>query len=163
MEGMTRVLEAIKAVAPSVKRVIVTSSFAAIADLTRMNEIGEKVHTGEDWNPVTWDEALDENNRGVAYQASKKFAEEAAWKFVKEEKVEFDLVTICPPMVYGPVQHGLKSLKDLNESNGRIYNLFMKSSEDANLPPNALYLYTDPRVSLNFPNLRPLVLYRMES
>ena len=141
-------LEAVQAVAPTVKRVIITSSFAATADLANMASIGAKVHTGEDWNPVTWAQALDESNRNVAYQASKKFAEEAAWKFVKEKNVEFDLVTFCPPMVYGPLQHGLKGLNELNESNGRIYNLFIKSKEDADLPPNGVYLYVDPRVSL---------------
>lgn len=148
IKGTTRVLEAVKAVAPTVRRVIITSSFAAVADLANMAAIGAKVHTGEDWNPITWEQALDENNRGSAYQASKKFAEEAAWKFVKEEKVGFDVVTMCPPMVYGPLQHGLKSVKELNASSGRIYD-FMKGTEEADLPPNGLYLSVDPRVSLN--------------
>ncbi|KAL9077958.1 MAG: hypothetical protein Q9157_003112 [Trypethelium eluteriae] len=146
IQGTTRILEGVRDVASSsVKRVLITSSFAAVADLANAASIGAKVHTGADWNPVTWEQALDEANRGVAYQASKKFAEEAAWKFMREEKVGFDLVTFCPPMVYGPLQHEVKSLKDLNESNGRIYNLFMRSKEDADLPPNGVYLYTDPR------------------
>ena len=147
IKGTIQILEAIKAVAPDVRRVVMTSSFAAVADLANMSSIGPKVHTDEDWNPITWTQALDESNRNVAYHASKKFAEEAAWTFVRERKVNFDLVTMCPPMVYGPLQHSLKSLKDLNESNARIYNLFMNSKEDAELPPNGLYLYTDPRVS----------------
>ncbi|KAI9666418.1 MAG: methylglyoxal reductase (NADPH-dependent) gre2 [Bathelium mastoideum] len=145
VQGTIQLLKSVMNVAPEVRRVIITSSFAAVADLGNMDGIGAKVHTSEDWNPVTWEQALDESNRNVAYQASKKFAEAAAWKFVKEEKVNFDLVTLCPPMVYGPIQHKLKNLKDLNESNGRIYNLFMSGKEDAELPPNALYLYTDPR------------------
>lgn len=33
------------------------------------------------------------------YYVSKKLAEEAAWDFVKNEKTQFSLTTICPPYV----------------------------------------------------------------
>ncbi len=81
----------------------------------------------------------------MAYQASKKFAEMAAWDFLKDEKPGFDIVTICPPMIYGPLAHTIKSTADLNESSARIYNLFINSKADAPLPPEGLYLYADPR------------------
>jgi len=62
----------------TVKRVVITSSFAA------MNQLGTdpyaeppKVYDESVWNPVTWEEALNGNAR-TAYQASKKFAELAA-------------------------------------------------------------------------------------
>lgn len=51
-------------------------------------------------------------------------------------------------MVYGPTNHAVSKISDLNESNARIYNLFVNSKEDAALPPDALYYYVDPRVSL---------------
>jgi hypothetical protein len=70
-----------------------------------------------------------------------------AWDFVKNEKPNFDLVTLTPPMVYGPLRHTIKSPKDLNESNARIYNLFINSSSTADLPPNGMPVYTDVRVS----------------
>ena len=49
-------------------------------------------------------------------------------------------------MIYGPLAHSITSIKDLNESNKRIYDLFINSKSDAELPPNGLYLYVDVRV-----------------
>ena len=79
-----------------------------------------------------------------------KFADcmqQAAWDFLKTEKPGFDIVTICPPMIYGPLAHTVKKVEDLNQSSARVYGLFVNSSKDAPLPPDALYLYVDPRVS----------------
>jgi len=39
----------------------------------------------------------------MGYRASKTFAERAAWDFVKNEKPNFSLATINPPMVFGPI------------------------------------------------------------
>ena len=43
----------------------------------------------------------------VKYRASKTLAERAAWAWYEEHKTEvgWDLVTINPTMVYGPVLH----------------------------------------------------------
>jgi hypothetical protein len=70
-----------------------------------------------------------------------------AWEFIETEKPNFDLVTITPPMVYGPIRHSVSSPKQLNESNLRIYNLFINSKRDAELPPNGMHVYTDVRVN----------------
>ena len=93
---------------------------------------------------MTWDGALT-GTPNAAYQASKKYAEKAAWNVVEKEKPKFDLVTLNPPMVYGPLRHSISSVKQLNESNARIYNLFINSSKDVPLPPNGLPVYTDVR------------------
>jgi nucleoside-diphosphate-sugar epimerase len=74
IKGTTEILKNVKAVAPNVKRVIITSSFAAIGDLTNPAQMHNKVMTDADWNPVTWEQAVN-GNQGVGYQASKKFAE----------------------------------------------------------------------------------------
>ena len=66
--------------------------------------------------------------------------------FVKDEKPNFDVVTMCPPMIYGPPVHTMK-LSDLNASTSRIYSSFINSKKDADLPTNGLHLYVDPRVS----------------
>lgn len=95
VHGTTEILKSVKAVAPSVKRVVITSSFASVSDLSHQDRMVGKTYTDDDWNPITWDEALT-GEKGAAYQGSKKFAEEAAWKFVKDEKPQFDLATICP-------------------------------------------------------------------
>lgn len=106
--------------------------------------IPQKIYTEEDWNPVTWEGAL-VGPPNAGYQASKKFAEKAAWEFVEKEKPNFDLVTLTPPMIYGPLRHSVASIKQLNESNARIYNLFINSKKDADLPPNGMHVYTDVR------------------
>ena len=77
-EGTLNVLRS-AAKEPSVKRVVITSSFAA------MNQLGTdpyaqppKKYDETVWNPVTWEEALS-GPPTMAYQASKKFAELAAY------------------------------------------------------------------------------------
>lgn len=61
------------------------------------------------------------------------------------EKPNFDLVTLTPPMVYGPLLHTVKSVSDLNQSTSRIYDLFINSTASAPLPPNGMHVYTDVR------------------
>lgn len=51
-------------------------------------------------------------------------------------------------MVYGPLRHTVKSVKELNQSNSRIYDLFVNSKKDAELPPNGVHTYVDVRVSI---------------
>lgn len=64
IKGTTGILKAIKAYAPSVKRVIITSSFAAIVN----GKQHPKVYSEENWNPLTWEEAM---NHANVYRASK--------------------------------------------------------------------------------------------
>lgn len=66
-----------KTFAPEVKRVVITSSCAAIIDFSADPfKSPQKVYTEEDWNPVTWEGAL-AGSPNMGYQASKKFAEKA--------------------------------------------------------------------------------------
>ncbi|KAF4626177.1 hypothetical protein G7Y89_g11987 [Cudoniella acicularis] len=145
IKGTLEVLKAVKEFAPSVERVVITSSMAAVVNFSApfVSE-PRKVYSEEDWNPTSWEGALS-GTPGNAYQASKKFAELAAWDFIKNEKPNFDLVTFNPPMIYGPIAHSVKNVKELNESTARIYNLFINSSSSAPLPPNGLHLYVDVR------------------
>jgi hypothetical protein len=55
-------------------------------------------------------------------------------------------------MIYGPLAHTVSKTADLNQSSSRIYSLFVNSKKDAPLPPDALYLYADPRVRFSAPN-----------
>jgi nucleoside-diphosphate-sugar epimerase len=73
--GTTEILKATQSFAPEVKRVIVTSSFAACFN-PNIPEDAEKVYTSEDWNPMSMEEAL-AGDIPTAYLASKKFAEKA--------------------------------------------------------------------------------------
>ncbi|PQE08470.1 hypothetical protein CJF30_00005331 [Rutstroemia sp. NJR-2017a BBW] len=144
IKGTSEILKSIQKYAPSVKRVVLTSSCAAIVNFAgEYVSDPQKIYTEDDWNPTTWESALT-GNQNNAYQVSKKFAELAAWEFV-EEKPNFDLVSLTPPMVYGPLRHAIKTTHDLNQSNARIYSGFVNSSKDAELPPNGLHVYTDVR------------------
>ena len=49
-------------------------------------------YSEKDWNPITAEEATQDSVRG--YQASKTFAETAAWDFVEKEKPNFTLSTV---------------------------------------------------------------------
>lgn len=115
--GTTGILKGIKKFAPQVRRVVVTSSFAAILD-DKLVADPSTVFSEESWNPVEIEDIKGDNR--VGYLASKKLAEKAAWDFVRDEKPNFDLVTVCPPMVYGPVVHHLEGLAAINTSNARI-------------------------------------------
>jgi hypothetical protein len=50
------ILKAVKANAPSVKKVVITSSFASILDGSKGNSY-DHTYTEEDWNPISEEEA----------------------------------------------------------------------------------------------------------
>jgi nucleoside-diphosphate-sugar epimerase len=76
-EGTLNMLRA-AATESGVKRVVITSSFAAMSQFGRDAYEEPPLKYDESfWNPITWEEALHANTR-MAYQASKKYAELAA-------------------------------------------------------------------------------------
>ncbi|KAM0156956.1 hypothetical protein ACHAPG_005040 [Botrytis cinerea] len=138
VNGTVGILKAIKQHAPSVKRVVITSSMAAV-----MNPFSEPAkYTAEDWNPVTEEQAL--SSPGLAYLGSKTFAERSAWEFIKKELPGVGLTTINPPAVLGPVLHHLKSLADINTSNEAIAN-FMQGKWKNGAPPTFTKPWVDVR------------------
>ncbi|KFY05594.1 hypothetical protein V492_08424 [Pseudogymnoascus sp. VKM F-4246] len=140
--GTTGILKAIKKSAPTVKHVVITSSFAAILNGSKLPHWPEHTYTEEDWNPITEEQAL--TNPAEGYRASKTFAERAAWDFVRDEKPNFTISTVNPPMVFGPVVHYLNSLDSLNTSNQRIRD-FAQGKAKNGLPNSGVYLWIDVR------------------
>ena len=118
--GTTGILRAIQRSAPSVRRVVVTSSFASILDESKLTDPNH-TFTEASWNPST--RADIHRSKATAYRVSKTLAEQSAWAFVRDQKPGFDLVTICPPLVLGPLAHHLPSLDAINESNARVVKL----------------------------------------
>jgi nucleoside-diphosphate-sugar epimerase len=49
----------------------------------------------------------------ISYCASKVFAEKAAFEYVEKNKPNFTVLTICPPMVFGPNEHHIDKLSNL--------------------------------------------------
>ncbi|DBA76210.1 TPA: hypothetical protein ACH3X1_009936 [Trebouxia sp. C0004] len=100
----------------SIKRVLLTSSFASIVK-PKAGPKG-KVNTEEDWNTEA-----DENAQGAdAYRYSKVLrslaAEREAWEISK--KHNFELVTIYPTFVLGPVISNWADATSILEVKGLI-------------------------------------------
>ena len=135
--GTTGLLASVARFAPTVKRVVILSSFAAMIDLSK-GDRPSHTYTAADWNPITHEEALQDAVAG--YRGSKTFAEQAAWDFMEREKPGFTLTTLNPPLVFGPVMHYLSSLDALNNSNRRFV-AFLKGIT----PPTTFYAWIDVR------------------
>ncbi|KAL2759628.1 hypothetical protein ACRALDRAFT_2023779 [Sodiomyces alcalophilus JCM 7366] len=140
--GTTGILKALHRSAPGVKRVVITSSFAAILDETRLEDPA-MVFSERTWNPVTIDDI--HRSKPTAYRASKTLAERAAWDFVASNKPSFDLVTICPPLVLGPVVHHLASLDAINTSNERVVQMVRGDWKSAIPETGPPFLWIDVR------------------
>ena|SRR3990167_1074707 len=98
-EGTLNVLRSV-AKAPSVKRVIVTSSVAAIA-YNGGRLPSDHVYSGADWSHEDY-----LREKGFWYPLSKTLAEKAAWDFIKDLKAsgrEITLATVNPTLVVGPM------------------------------------------------------------
>lgn len=88
-EGALRVLRAARDA--GVKRVVLTSSFAAIGYGTSV--VG-RPFTEEDWT--------DPNGHVSAYVKSKTLAERAAWDFIEREGRGLELAVVNPVAIFGP-------------------------------------------------------------
>ena len=89
-EGALRVLRASRAA--QVKRVVLTSSFAAIG-------YGQKPQSTP-YNETNW---TDSSGDLTAYVKSKTLAERAAWDFIANEGGKLELSVVNPVGVFGPV------------------------------------------------------------
>jgi len=123
ISGTTSLLDSILRYGRSVKRVIVTSSGAALVE---PKEPGY-VYTEADWGDYSVREVQLKGVRADTvqkYRASKTLAERAAWDFVHahKDKITWDLVTVLPTIVYGPIIHQTESIQDVNYSNQLLYN-----------------------------------------
>lgn len=142
IKGVRSMLEASQNT--DVKRVVLTSSFGVVLDMAR-DDSNPYTYTSEDWNPITYAEAANPAATPQdAYRGSKKFAEEAAWEFVKEKKPQFDLVTLCPSMIFGPLANPPSSVGDLNESNLILWKVASEGPAQP-LPPCRFNFWIDVR------------------
>ncbi|GAA6018335.1 hypothetical protein JCM10207_000809 [Rhodosporidiobolus poonsookiae] len=129
VQGTTGVLKsAIKE--STVKRIVITASFASIFNPEPLSH----TFTEKDWNtasPAEVERDGAQANPRAAYRASKTLAERAAWKFVEDEKPQFDLAVVNPTLIIGPVIHEVPSADKLNTSVNNFYKFLVgKSSAD---------------------------------
>lgn len=171
IKGTTGILKSIKAYAPSVKRVVITSSSAAIINPLKH----EKVYDESKWAPFTWEQVLADPKFG--YPGSKVsseetpflrrmtslrqhpweqldtdhpstaqvLAEKAAWDFITNETPNFDLATICNTYTFGPVQRQLPTLDAINTSNLRIRDLALGKMREKLEPTAPVFTFVDVR------------------
>jgi len=101
----------------TVKRVILTSSVAAVTD----SPVNDHVYTEKDWNTQS-------SLTRLPYYYSKKLAEEAGWEYVKkhsdDKEGKFELVVINPFVVIGPEMVVPAKEEELNTSNKIIADIF---------------------------------------
>ncbi|KAK4161386.1 putative NADPH-dependent methylglyoxal reductase [Cladorrhinum sp. PSN259] len=150
INGTTGILKAIKAHAPFVKRVVITSSSAAI--LSPPNH--RQVYDESCWCDITWEQGAknpparpDDN-----YRASKKFAERAAWDFMTKESPAFSLATICTTLTFGPLQRSLgmppsrgQKLTSINDSNQRFLDMVQGKMKNEIKPTAPVFTFVDVR------------------
>ncbi|TPX12421.1 uncharacterized protein E0L32_006833 [Thyridium curvatum] len=157
IRGTSGMLMSIKEYSPTVKRVVITSSAAAILNPPNHAKL---------YDETMWPD-IDLNRPNPApdmfYKASKVgqcqnfpniagrsllarpqvLAERAAWDFVQNEKPNFDLVTINGTFTFGPVQRQLRSSAGINLSNRPIVDMVLGRMKDKIAPTAPVYTYVD--------------------
>ncbi|KAK6842552.1 hypothetical protein PG989_008972 [Apiospora arundinis] len=145
IKGTTGLLHSILTHAPSVRRVVITSSSAAVINPKNHSKVYDETY----WAPVTWEDAMDPKS---TYRCSKVFSEKAAWAIANatDPKPNFDLVTLNPTYNFGPIQRGLPRLASVNASNARVRDLVLgingPHGSAPGLPPTApVFTFVDVR------------------
>lgn len=93
-DGTLRVLR--QCVAAGVKRVVLTSSVAAVRNGRPDGSGPDRELNEDDWSDP-------DNTRLTPYTRSKTIAELAAWEYMREQEQEQNLVTIQPGAIVGPL------------------------------------------------------------
>ncbi|KAI5958153.1 hypothetical protein CANMA_004307 [Candida margitis] len=121
-------LDSVKRYGSGVERVILTSSTAAYVAPDKAFAINV-TYSDDDWNPLpydAWKESV-----SSAYFVSKKFNEQMAWQFMKDEQPQFDLVTIAPAFCIGPAYFESQiSIDNLPSSTSLVGDLLKLTKHD---------------------------------
>ncbi|TFK86171.1 NAD(P)-binding protein [Polyporus arcularius HHB13444] len=119
----------------TVRRVVFLSSAAAIYNPPAPGDTGTRVLDESDWNEHSVKEVREKGGKAWGrdiYRASKTLAERAAWKLYEEERakggLEWDLVTLNPPLVYGPLIHEVPTAESLTGSARMWYDSVVKGA-----------------------------------
>jgi dihydroflavonol-4-reductase len=93
-DGTLRVLRA--GLAAGARRIVVTSSVAAVRNTRRVGRLEDRELTEADWTDP-------DNPDLTPYTRSKTIAELAAWDYMRSQSAEDRLVTVLPGAIVGPV------------------------------------------------------------
>ncbi|KND86843.1 putative uncharacterized oxidoreductase [Tolypocladium ophioglossoides CBS 100239] len=144
VRGSTAILEPAAEI-KGVRRVVHTNSFACIYDAAA-GPRPDKTYTARDWSPLMYRDGVQASNAPTAYRASKTAAEKAAWSFMEERKLGFDLVSLCPSMVFGPFlpESKPKTIEELNTSNLLVWSV-VSAGQSSAVPPTKGPVWADVR------------------
>ncbi|KAK6995939.1 D-lactaldehyde dehydrogenase [Favolaschia claudopus] len=125
IKGTVGMLESARRCGTAVKRIVVTSSTAAVLH----DEPTPQIFTEADWDDQAV-ENVQRDGRNASnvhkYRASKTLAERAAWDFTKTHgaTLTWDLTVLNPPLILGPILHEVSSPSLLNTSALQMYNTY---------------------------------------
>ncbi|XBW36591.1 hypothetical protein QEN19_002163 [Hanseniaspora menglaensis] len=139
--GSAGIFKASVKYAPNLKHFVVTSSYAAVADLFKDNDPSFKL-SEKSWNPMEFDEAVTNSLFGYCY--AKKIAEKTIWNLGKELNVKFNISAVNPVYVFGPQCFDSSVTKELNTS-CEIINQLVHAPVDAEIDETIKASYIDVR------------------
>ena len=134
VNGSTGILHSAIAHGSSLKRVIVTSSAGTLLTFA------PKIYDETDWSEVFGKECEAKGSDASSlfkYLASKVSAEKAVWEVYEKNKasVSWDLVTILPSLVFGPMLHDRPTVASLEGSVREWYiSVFGEGKAKSELP-----------------------------
>ena len=129
--GTTGILASAAIHGQNVRRVVVLSSVGAVCEFNSTPQ----TYNEDNWSQGSIDE-VEKNGKdahGFAkYRASKTLAEKAAWVFYDSHKasLNWDLVVLNPPFVFGPIIHKVDSSSSLNSSTSLWFTSVLEGTLD---------------------------------
>ncbi|KAI5969427.1 hypothetical protein CANMA_001494 [Candida margitis] len=126
IEGTKNVLLAVEKYGKNVKNVVVTSSVAAVRDLSG-NKPSNSLIDESSWNDISLEQGL--KNTKLGYAAAKTFAEKEVWKFADAHKGTWNVTTVNPTFVFGPQAYNVQNKAHLNHS-AEFVNEILKLGPD---------------------------------
>lgn len=131
---------------PQLKRIVVTSSFAAVLNPLKGIEKRNYTYTDKDWQPITY-AFMGMFYTPLAYLISKTLAEKSVWDFLDKHKPSFDAATVNPPQIYGPIIHQVDSEAAINTSSAEPWKLYKAGAPDGDgkVPIESFWSFCDVR------------------
>ncbi|KAF8959865.1 D-lactaldehyde dehydrogenase [Flammula alnicola] len=143
VHGTVGILQSALKAGTNVKRIVLTSSVAAIvSSVTTPPQTVDESNWGDEY-VRTVKELGNKSPWVVKYRASKTLAERSAWEFYNSHKAEisWDLVALNPPFVLGPPLQEVDSPAHLNLSVASFFNMVFKEQPDEALQNSYGYIH----------------------
>ncbi|KAF8953556.1 D-lactaldehyde dehydrogenase [Flammula alnicola] len=143
VHGTVGILRSALKAGTQIKRVVVTSSIAAVVSMVTGSP---RTFDEKDWGDEfvkTVEEQGKMSPTIVKYAASKTLAAKAAWEFYSKHKTEisWELVALCPSLILGPPLQEVKVPAHLNDSLAVWFNIVFTEMPDSLLKDTHGYVH----------------------